>query len=208
MAMTDLSPGYKRRSPPAKSRLRGVARHQSFLDAARVIALEGGLNAVTMESVAHRAGVTKALGYRFFENREALLQALFDHDALIFRSTIREIVDRNASFEDQLRQVFRAIVHISMEHRSVIIASMYNDPSVRERVKVEDAVSTEWLSRQIIRGYGAERAAARRMARVLLGLIPAMVRGVEAGDGSPEEMVETAVCAFVAAVRSLAPAIR
>lgn len=204
--MTEALPSFRRRSAPTKSRLRGADRHQSFLDAARAIALEGGLNAVTMESVAQRAGVTKALGYRFFENREALLQALYDHDALMFRSTIRKVVDPSASFEDQLREALRAIMQISTERRSVIIASMYNDPSVRERVRAEDAVSTEWLTRQIVKGYGADKAAARRMSRVLLGLIPAMVRGVEAGDGSADEMVETAVRAFVAAVKTLAPA--
>ena len=201
--MTDPAPFYRRRSTPPKSRLRGADRHQSFLDAARAIALESGLNGVTMESVANRAGVTKALGYRFFENREALLQALYEHDALIFRTTIRDVIDPNSAFEDQLRQTLRAIMRISIERKSVIISSMYNDPSVRERVKAEDAVSIEWLTRQILRRYGAEMAAARRMSRILLGVIPAMVRGVEAGDGTPDEMVETAVSAFMAAVTSL-----
>lgn len=49
-----------------------------ILDAARALFLAGGVEAVTMRSVAERVGVTATALYRHFENKDELLRAVID----------------------------------------------------------------------------------------------------------------------------------
>ncbi len=60
-----------------KARLTGEERRARFLDVASELIVESGLESVTMERVAERSGVSKALGYGYFENSDKLLAAVF-----------------------------------------------------------------------------------------------------------------------------------
>src|SRR5205823_5613658 len=66
--------------PPVRRRLPGDLRRRQLLDVAIELLSEGGAEAVTMEGVAARAGVSKALGYRYFDNADQLLLALHDRE--------------------------------------------------------------------------------------------------------------------------------
>ncbi|MDZ4375291.1 MAG: TetR/AcrR family transcriptional regulator [Phenylobacterium sp.] len=55
-------------------------RTQHLLDASADVIVEGGLDALTMEAVAERAGVSRALSYFYFENRTELLRALYNRE--------------------------------------------------------------------------------------------------------------------------------
>ncbi|MDJ0110593.1 helix-turn-helix domain-containing protein, partial [Rhodococcus erythropolis] len=50
-----------------------------LLDAAALLVAERGVDAVTMDAVACRAGVGKGTVFRRFGNRSGLMQALLDH---------------------------------------------------------------------------------------------------------------------------------
>ena len=50
------------------ARLTAAQRKQQFLDVAAQLVVEQGADTVTMEAVAARAGVSKALSYRYFSN--------------------------------------------------------------------------------------------------------------------------------------------
>lgn len=69
---------------PSKSRAAHLGperRRPLILDAARAIAAESGIPAVTIGAVAERLAVTRPVVYSCFPDRVALLKALFDREA-------------------------------------------------------------------------------------------------------------------------------
>ena len=75
------------------ARLSAAQRREQFLDVAAQIVVEQGADAVTMEAVAARAGVSKALSYRYFDNAGALLVSLFDREVVDLDQRIMAAVE-------------------------------------------------------------------------------------------------------------------
>lgn len=94
-------------SPMKQTRLKGAERRERFLDAAAEIVIEHGVAAVTMDGVAARSGVNRALGYRYFACRDALLTALFDREVARHESRVEHEIARDAGFEDWVRYGLR-----------------------------------------------------------------------------------------------------
>lgn len=90
-----------------QTRLKGAERRERFLDAAAEIVIELGVASVTMDRVAARSGVNRALGYRYFSCRDELLTALFDREVARHESRVEHEIARDASFEDWVRYGLR-----------------------------------------------------------------------------------------------------
>ncbi|UYM06308.1 TetR/AcrR family transcriptional regulator [Solicola gregarius] len=103
---------------------------EALLTTARTILEEGGFDALTMSSVADRAGVTRRTAYLHFDSRGKLVTALFDHntaaeglerslarvwDAPDAATAIDEWAAHLARYHPRLVAVDRAIEHA---HRS------------------------------------------------------------------------------------------
>lgn len=71
--MSSASPGKR----PYAPRLPLAQRREQLLDAAQAVALERGFHAVSVDGVAKACGVTRPVVYGVFEDRTALLSALF-----------------------------------------------------------------------------------------------------------------------------------
>lgn len=106
-----------RRSP---TRLTRPARREHFLDVTAELVLEGGFDAVTMEGVAARAGVSKGLGYAYFSNRSELVRALFDREmGALDRRVAAELADTH-TLEDKMRATLRAWFDVLAERGHLI----------------------------------------------------------------------------------------
>ena len=85
-----------RRTPPAKSktkvRMTGHERREQLLDVGRTLFAEKGFEAVSVEEIASKAGVTKPVVYEHFGGKEGLYAVLVD----------REMNDLLASMTDAL----------------------------------------------------------------------------------------------------------
>lgn len=67
------------RNPPARSRGMGrEQRREQLLHLAEKVLARGGISALTMESLAVEAGISKPIVYAHFRNRSELLVALFE----------------------------------------------------------------------------------------------------------------------------------
>ncbi|MBA2240658.1 MAG: TetR/AcrR family transcriptional regulator [Solirubrobacterales bacterium] len=62
-------------------RLSGEARREQILDAAKELVGESGMHAVSIESVARRAGITRPIVYSHFGDLPGLLEQLVDREA-------------------------------------------------------------------------------------------------------------------------------
>src|SRR5438445_4888888 len=66
--------------PPRTPRLAPELRRRQLLDAALHVVAEGGFDAVTIEAVAQRAGVSRPVVYDMFGDLQGLMLALIDRE--------------------------------------------------------------------------------------------------------------------------------
>lgn len=93
-------PNQKRRR---RSRLDPEVRTQHLLDAAAAVIVESGVDALTMESVAERAAVSRALSYFYFESRTELLRALYNREFGRLYDAMLPAYEKEGTLEERLR---------------------------------------------------------------------------------------------------------
>jgi AcrR family transcriptional regulator len=76
------------------TRLRAPARREQLLDATKALVAEAGFHAVSIEAVARRAGITRPIVYRHFEDLGALLEALVERETVRALGQLQEFVPR------------------------------------------------------------------------------------------------------------------
>jgi AcrR family transcriptional regulator len=74
--------------------MRAPARREQLLDAAKAVVADDGFHAVSIEAVARRAGITRPIVYRHFDDLAALLEALVERETVRALGQLREFVPR------------------------------------------------------------------------------------------------------------------
>jgi AcrR family transcriptional regulator len=105
------------------TRLTRDQRRSHFLDTAAAMITELGPESVTMEGVAARAGVSKALGYRYFTNRDDLLLEVFDREVGVLDERIALAVASATTLEDRLRRIIDVWLDLIVE-RGALLGSL------------------------------------------------------------------------------------
>jgi AcrR family transcriptional regulator len=103
-----------------RTRLAAADRREHLLDAAAELVLDQGFLALSMESVAQRAGVSKGLGYAYFENADALALALYDREVGALYQRVEAAVSAAAGFEARIRAGVRAYLDVVGERGALI----------------------------------------------------------------------------------------
>ncbi|MDJ0788998.1 MAG: TetR/AcrR family transcriptional regulator [Myxococcota bacterium] len=93
------------RGAAKRPRLKRADREASLIAAASKIVAERGVEALTMEGLAAEAGINKALPYRFFANRDAVLLALWDHETAAFDARVEQELVGKESLEAKLHAI-------------------------------------------------------------------------------------------------------
>src|SRR3984957_8292117 len=75
------APAASNTNPGAGRRLQSAARRDALLDAAVALIRAAGVHMVSMDAVAEHAGVSRALVYKHFANRDELLAAAYRREA-------------------------------------------------------------------------------------------------------------------------------
>lgn len=65
---------------PLRQRMRASERRAQLLDVATQLAVEQGFHAVSVEAIARRAGITRAVIYQQFGDLQALLEAVIERE--------------------------------------------------------------------------------------------------------------------------------
>jgi AcrR family transcriptional regulator len=123
------------RTPSRPARLPGEERRQHFLQVASDLIVKDGVDAVTMESVAAAAGVSKGLGYAYFTNRNDLLLAVLEQELDAFNGRVADAVRAAPStFEARVR----AAVHEwfdALTERGALLSTLLQASQVRQPLR-------------------------------------------------------------------------
>lgn len=89
---------------PPRTRLSAEARTKHLLDAAAEVILEQGMDGLTMEAVAERASVSRALSYFYFESRSDLIRALYNRElGMMYDAVLPALEGGGATLEHRVR---------------------------------------------------------------------------------------------------------
>lgn len=184
-----------------QTRLKGPERKDRFLDAAAEIVIEHGVSAVTMDGVAARSGVNKALGYRYFTDRDNLLEALFDREVQRHVSRVDQEIARDASFEDWIRYGLRHWFR-RMDESGVLFMRLTSDngPLAAKAAARRQADVQSW-AQGLQRTFGIAPRPAQHLASFLVaGTAGALaVRNGQDDD----DVIETITVSILAAAEAL-----
>jgi len=105
-----------------KPAIPGVDRRQQILEAALAVFAEQGFDGATTKDIAARAEVTHGLIYFYFDSKEDLFLAAFEHEAegIFKQMDIADIVDDDAPVEatltEMLTRLLRALSSPQAQH--------------------------------------------------------------------------------------------
>jgi AcrR family transcriptional regulator len=176
-------------------RLSAADRREQLLDVAAKILLDSGFRALSMESVAERAGVSKGLGYAYFKNADDLAIALYDREVGEVYRRVEQAVERADSFEARIRASIRAYLNVGRE-RGAVIAILQARLQGRWFARSGRRTVGEFLgfwAKQLVTDLGVGREVAEPLAAAMLSATEAGVRAAIARRIPRSQVEETCV---------------
>jgi len=182
-------------------RLTGLERRDRFLDAAAEIVIAQGVSAVTMEGVAARTGVNKALGYRYFADRDDLLAALFDREVARHDSRIPQEIAPDAGFEAWVRYGLRHWFRRKDESGELLMRLTSDQGPLAARSAARRQADVAGWARGLQRVFGLE---ARESEHLAAFLVAGTAGAIAVRNGEDDEaVIETITVAVLAAAEAL-----
>jgi AcrR family transcriptional regulator len=192
---------------PRRRRLPGDLRKIQLLDVAVELLAEGGPDAVTMEGVAARAGVSKTLGYRYFGNADELLVAVHRREMAEMGNRVRSAIAEVHGFEPQVRASLAAWLDLLAERGPVIASILAVRPvssPVDEASRSVHAAVSEFYGGLAAEAYDLSPRVATVAASILLAGLEGLVDCWISRRMPRRELIDTYTTMCVAAFAALA----
>lgn len=162
------------------ARLGRAERRDALLDVAATLAAGGSPEAITMDAVAERAGVSRPLVYRHFPNREELIAAVYRRET----AHLHDRLTAEVAAAGSVVGMFRALVHGALAaaaERGHLFATLRSagawSPEVSRDQRARDATTARAFTERAVRELGVGEAAARTTTGLLLALVdPVLTR--------------------------------
>jgi AcrR family transcriptional regulator len=151
-------------------RLPAEKRREHLLDVAAALLLEEGFEAVTMEAVKDRAGVSRGLAYVHFANAEELAFALYEREVNELDRRITGVRGMTGSFEDRVRAAMTIYLDFAAERGGLMallqvkLTGRWSQPSAQEALGRRFGFWSEEIEREL--GLPANVAGALARAAV------------------------------------------
>jgi len=185
---------------PRALRLSAAARREHLLDVAASILNEAGFEALTMEGLAERAGVSKGLGYVYFENADDLALALFDREVARIYHRVEDALSGSASepFEERLHRALGAYLDVVLE-RGVLLGPLqarFGARWIKRKGRRRIAGFVDFWAQQLRTELALPPDRARIVARMLLAAADTCAREWREGH-LPRAEAENVFVGFV-----------
>jgi len=167
---------------PAPARRAGGDKREAIVDAALGLFVERGFYGTAVPEIAERAGVGAGTIYRYFESKEALVNAIYRHEKERFGHFVLEGFPAAAPIREQFRILWTRMARFATEHASAFIFL-----ELHHHARYLDAAS---------------RAVEQRMNELFTGVVTAAQARHELKAGSPRLLMGLVMGAFVGVIRS------
>src|SRR3954454_2400127 len=121
--MPGSRPSTVDQSPPTPTlepvRLARAERREGLLDAALSLVAAGDVDAVSIESVADRAGVSRPLVYKHFANRIDILTALYLRESQRLHADLSVDVQAAETIVEKYRALFHGSIRAARERGQI-----------------------------------------------------------------------------------------
>lgn len=121
-------------------------RHDDILDAAEHVFCERGFDAATMDDVALRARVSRALVYVYFRDKRALHLAICRRALTQLRALFQEALASHASGRDQLLAIGRAYMEFARSYPAYFQALSRFEATEAGASEEDDVAHTETMA--------------------------------------------------------------
>lgn len=153
-------------------------RRDLLLDACAEVVRRHGVEAVSMESVAQAAGVSRPLLYKHFPNRDAVLAALFRREA----AAVHRRLARRVAAACDLESMFDELVGGALEVCATddvllrLLEAGVRTASLAAEQRARDARTARAFAGRAVAELGLEPDDALQLVAMLLTLVPDVLR--------------------------------
>lgn len=155
-------------------------RRLQLLDAARAVVARAGLSGLTMESLASGAGVSRALVYQHFADRESLLLALLeaewdwlDERIVPALADTDDLAERAAA---AVRPYFDAKSERGPVFAALLLGPTADVPAIHAAMHSYARRTTRYWSREVRDRFGVDEHTARAFIAVMTGAFEGAAR--------------------------------
>jgi AcrR family transcriptional regulator len=155
-------------------RLARADRREGLLDAALSLVAAGDVDAVSIESVADRAGVSRPLVYKHFANRGDILTALYLREAQRLHADLSDDVQAAETILEKYRALFRGSIRAAGERGQIfegLRSAAGRNGSLRQVQRDRDRDTVAFYARDTVAELGVPRPEAEAVTAMLLGAI-------------------------------------
>jgi AcrR family transcriptional regulator len=159
---------------PGPARLSRVDRRDALLTAAAGILTDDSVEAVTMEAVAERAGVSRPLVYKHFANRGELLAAVYQREAAVLHDELATAVRQAATVTDKFRTLIRGALKAQADRGTALAALRAAggwNHALRQEQRQRDQTTVRYFATYVSRELGVGEPQATLAVSILLGAI-------------------------------------
>lgn len=188
---------------PNRTRLRKEDRRDQLLDRAAQLLLDQGEAAVTMERLAERAGVSKALPYSHFENADAVLVAVYDRVVgELGRRLVEalEAIDPATPRRERTTLLVRTYLDAVADIGPVLGVVTAPGSRAAELADADQRLGVRFLAELLTTQFAVDAARARLAAPVMLAIATGSVVAWLEGDGAREAIESLMVDLYEAAM--------
>ncbi len=171
------------------ARLSADGRREALLDITKQLVVERGTAPITMGTVAERAGVTRALLYKHFANKDELLAALYRREAeRLNRSMSGVVTAAPAGFEAKLRALVRSALEASEEHGLFFapLRTFGTQPDVRTERRGWDRRTVKYFAQLAVDDFGIDERTARAAVSLQLSGIQNLLSQLRSRPGAEQ----------------------
>lgn len=93
-----------------------TTKREDILQSALTLFAERGFDATTIPMIANDAKVGAGTIYRYFENKEVLVNTLFQHYVSLFRQTLEQNYPSEQGIREQFHHLFQGMIRFTNEH--------------------------------------------------------------------------------------------
>jgi AcrR family transcriptional regulator len=155
-----------------RTRMPAEKRREQLLDAAAEIIISDGFDNLTMEAITDRAGVSKALGYSYFNRLDDLFHELFDREFSVVYERLAPAIAAPGSLEERITNKVHAYFEVIAERHDLflVLNRNLNGPTYRSERRERHSRWEAWVADLIVNEFQAPDRVARAVARLLMAI--------------------------------------